>query len=131
MHSVVGSFCTQHLLETVKETKMEIFNNIKSLLAVSGIFPNTNTNKNDKLGKLLRISKVITFLTIFFGFYLLTFIYSIKYLHMMEAIQAAGYINNGVLCVGIGYASLIYNRNELSNTISSWEQAINNSKFIC
>lgn len=108
---------------------MEIFTNVKSLLVASGVFRSVKNFDNDKLAKLLRTLKVLTFLTIFFGFYLLTFIYSVKYLHIMEAMQAAGYINNGVLCVGIGYASLIYNRNDLLNTISSWEQAIIGSKL--
>lgn len=108
---------------------MKIFTNVKSLLVASGVFLSVNNFENDKLAKLLRTLKVFTFLTIFFGFYLLTFIYSVKYLHIMEAMQAAGYINNGVLCVGIGYASLVYNRNDLLNTISSWEQAMIGSKL--
>lgn len=108
---------------------MEIFTNIKSLLAVSGVFPNANDRENDNLAKLLRNLKVITFLTVFFGFYSLTFVYSVKYLRIMEALQAAGYINNGVLCVGIGYASLIYNRDVLVSTIGGWENTIIFSKF--
>lgn len=108
---------------------MGIFTNVKSLLAASGVFPSENNFENYYITKLFRMLKVFTFLTIFFGFYLLTFIYSVKYLNIMEAMQAAGYINNGVLCVGIGYLSLIVNRNVLSDTITSWEQAIVGSKL--
>lgn len=107
---------------------MEIFTNVKSLLAISGVFSSVSSFENDRPVKLSRLFKVLLFLTIFFGFYLLTFVYSIKYLQLMEAMQTAGYINNGVLCVGIGYASLIFNRNVLWNTISAWEQVVKRSK---
>lgn len=103
---------------------MEIFTDIKSLLAASGI-----AGGNDKTSNLWRNSKVFVFCTVFYGFYSLTFIYSVKYLQMMEAIQAAGYINNGVLCVGIGYTTLVYNRELLLDAIHSWEQIIISSNL--
>lgn len=93
---------------------------------IIGVFPSNYENEN--MAKFLRMIKIFVFCTILFGFYLLTLIYSFKYLHMMEAMQAAGYINNGVLCVAIGYACLIYNRNKLLNSIGGWEQAIRSSK---
>lgn len=114
--------------ENSSNLKMEIFTNVKSLLAISGVFSSVSNFENNIPARLSRLLKVFLFLTIFFGFYLLTFVYSIKYLQMMAAMQAAGYINNGVLCVGIGYASLIFNRNILWNTISGWEQVVMRSK---
>lgn len=108
---------------------MEIFTNVKSLLAISGVFPSVSKFESDKPSRLTRLLKIFVFLTIFFGFYSLTLVYSIKYLEMMEAMQAAGYINNGVLCVGTGYATLIFNRNVLWKTIGGWEQVIMRSKI--
>lgn len=101
---------------------MEMFKNVKLLFAATGVFPTNYENK--EIAKFLRIMKICVFCTILFGFYVLTFIYSIKYLDMMEAMQAAGYINNGVLIVAIGYACLIHNRNVLLKSIGGWEQAI-------
>lgn len=104
---------------------MEMFENVKILFAAIGVFPSNYGNA--RIAKFLRMMKICVFCTIFFGFYLLTLIYSIKYLHMMEAMQAAGYINNGVLIVAIGYTSLIHNRKVLLNSIGGWEQAIRSS----
>lgn len=107
-----------------------MFKNVKFLLEASGVFPTAKGFKNQKIDKLIRVIKICWFITILFGFYSLTFIYSIKYLRMMEAVKAAGYINNGVLCVGIGYTLLVHNRNVLLNSIGGWERAISKSIYI-